>query len=227
MKHDEQHSEMRRRTMLALLGGAFVGSGVAPPGARAAAPACVLAPRQPEGPFFVDTRLQRSDIRSGTSGVPLTLRLRVVDADRDCAAVHGLALEVWHCDPRGLYSGVRDPRAGLVEGDFLRGYQITDAQGIVQFTTVYPGWYRGRAVHVHIKLRDRQREWSSQLYFDDRITDQVHAREPYRAGGGRRTRNEDDGLYRHGGERLMLALAPEGGGYAAQFELGVIGLGRV
>lgn len=216
----------QRRRMLALLGGAAASS-VAPLGAHAAVPACVLAPRQSEGPYFLDTRLQRSDIRAGSgdgrvsAGVPLVLRLRVLDVDHGCAPLRGVAVEVWHCDARGVYSGVRDPHAGWVEGDFLRGYQLTDEQGRVRFQTIYPGWYPGRSVHVHIKVKSPVREWTSQLYFDDRVTDRAHAHPAYGGSATRRTRNQQDGLFRYGGERLMLALEGTAEGYSGRFELGV------
>jgi protocatechuate 3,4-dioxygenase beta subunit len=232
MEERDESRSGRRRALLALLGGAAAAAGV--PVCAIAAPACVLAPRQSEGPYFLDARLRRSDIREDSAsgarsaGVPLRLQLRVLQADAGCEPLAGFAVEVWHCDARGVYSGVqgRYPDAG--RGDFLRGFQLTDAQGAVRFTTIYPGSYPGRTVHVHVKLRrdtgsahGSGSEWTSQLYFDDRVTDRVHANPPYARSAGQRARNQDDLLFRHGGRDLMLALGEADEGYFASFDLGV------
>src|SRR5690606_428473 len=143
-----------------------------------------------------------------------------------CAALPGAQVDVWHCDANGVYSGVNDNNFGSTVGQqFLRGYQVTDAGGRAAFTTIYPGWYRGRTVHIHFKIRAAENganyEFTSQLYFDDTFTDQVYTREPYNARGDRGTRNEDDGIFRDGGELLTLAVAESGDGYAATFEIGL------
>ena len=107
---------------------------------------------------------------------------------------------------------------------FLRGFQTTDSDGRVRFTTIYPGAYPGRAVHIHFKVRaqaaGRDAEFTSQLYFDDALTDRVHAAAPY-AGATRRMRNEQDGLYRRGGRELTLDVTPVDGGYRAAYDVGV------
>lgn len=196
------------------------------------APACVLTPAQTEGPYFVDEKLERSDIRSDPSdgsvrpGVPLALQLRVSSVDgAACRAVSGAIVDVWHCDAAGIYSDVNDMRLGTRGSKFLRGYQVTDGEGRVRFTTIYPGAYPGRAVHIHFKVRTgasgRSREFTSQLYFDDTLTDRVHARVPYAGAGASRTRNEGDGLYRAGGRQLRLDVVPAGEGYAAVYEVGL------
>lgn len=235
--NDAPRDELRRRTLLALLGGAAAAVGP-PVRGQTGLPACIIAPRQSEGPYFLDKRLRRSDIRADSGGarsdgVPLSLQLRVLNAQTDCSPLVGVAVEIWHCNAAGVYSGVRDRYSGDAGGDFLRGYQVTAADGIVRFLTIYPGWYPGRAVHIHLKLRwpdgDAQgrgkewrgKEWTSQLYFDDRITDRVHAHPAYDRSGKRRPRNQDDLLFRHGGRELMLALAEAGDGYVASFDLGV------
>lgn len=221
---------VRRRRLLGLLAGGVFFRNV-----HAATPACVEAPRQTEGPYFLDHRLERSDIRKDTdgtvsAGVPLHLKIGVRAADSGCEPMSNLIVDVWHCNAQGVYSGVRDPRFGRVGTHFLRGYQVTDENGEVRFDTIYPGWYPGRAVHIHVKLiwprgsaQGSVREWSSQLYFDDDITDRIHARSPYAGQGRRRQRNEDDALFRHGGENLVLDLAPEGEGYVGRIDLGVNG----
>lgn len=199
----------------------------------AAIPGCVVRPAQTEGPYFVDTRLNRQDIRSDPTdgsvkpGVPLQLALRVSRVDgATCAPLAGAMVDIWHCDASGIYSDAHDPQFDTRGRQYLRGFQITDAGGEVRFTTIYPGWYAGRTVHVHFKIRvgepgARPREFTSQLYFDDAITDRVLAQAPYRVDTKRRDRNAGDGIYRRGGEQLLLALRPEGAGYAASFDIGL------
>jgi protocatechuate 3,4-dioxygenase beta subunit len=109
---------------------------------------------------------------------------------------------------------------------FLRGYQLADESGTARFTTIYPGWYRGRTVHLHFKVRtDPEKsegyEFTSQLYFDDELTDRVHKLEPYASKGQRTDRNERDGIFRNGGDQLMLSLTEASSGYTGQFHAGV------
>lgn len=218
--------DRRRRRVLTLLGGTAAAA-VLPIAARAAAPVCVLAPQQSAGPYFLDVRLHRADIRSDSAGgaprpgVPLALQLRVLDVDAGCRPLSGATVELWHCDAAGRYSGVHDPHAGKVEGDFLRGHQVSDGEGFVRFYTIYPGWYPGRTVHLHLKVLRAGREWTSQLYFDDRITDRAHRHPAYGGSAMVRTRNGQDGLFRRGGERLMLTLEQTGDGYAGRFDAGL------
>ena len=226
---------LTRREALALLGGAAMLAGGVPPrsGIAQSLPACVVTPEQTDGPYFTDARLNRSDIRSDPAdrsvkeGVPLNLVLRVSSVGgTGCVPLAGAMVDVWHCDAAGAYSDARDPGFNTVGKKFLRGYQVTDAGGAVRFTTIYPGWYEGRAVHLHFKVRtaagaDRTHEFSSQLYFDEAVTDRVHARAPYSARGRRTQRNSEDGLFRRGGSRLMLALTETSGGYAGEFSVGL------
>jgi len=136
----------------------------------------------------------------------------------------GVYVDVWHCDALGVYSDVQDPGFNTVGKKFLRGYQITDAAGAASFTTIYPGWYPGRTVHVHFKIRSAPTaapgfEFTSQLYFDDALTDQVHAQQPYAAKGQRTLRNSGDGIYAQGGSRLLLPVAQDAGAYAGTFDI--------
>ncbi len=222
---------LTRREALALLGL----SGMALLARRATADGagpCVVRPQQTEGPYFVEGMLDRSDIRSDPTdgatrpGAPLELIFNVTRLTAaGCVPLPGMVVDVWHCDHLGVYSDVRDPAVDTVGKKFLRGYQHTDDGGRARFTTIYPGWYRGRTVHIHFKIRSAPAanpgfEFTSQLYFDDAITDLVYAQPPYAARGRRTIRNSRDGIYADGGADLMLALAQTSSGtYVATFEI--------
>ena len=201
--------------------------------AAASLPGCVVRPAQTEGPYFVDELLNRSDIRSDpTSGIvkpgtPLQLTMNVSRiAGTECTPLAGARVDVWHCDASGVYSDVTDPRFNTVGQKFLRGYQVTDAAGAARFLTVYPGWYEGRTVHIHFKVRTdpgagQGHEFTSQLYFDDALSQAVFAKAPYAARGQRTARNSDDGIFRNGGAQLLLAPEPSGDGYSGSFGIGL------
>ncbi len=237
---DRQGWIVSRREILALLGAAaanmligcsFRQSGGA--GSDAASLSCVATPEQTEGPYFVDERLHRSDIRvdpsdgSMQAGLPLTLEIRVSSISRGgCKPLVGASVDIWHCDAQGVYSDATDPHFRTIGKKFLRGYQVTDANGSVQFRTIYPGWYEGRTVHIHFKVRTapksaRTYEFTSQFYFEDSITDRVHAQRPYVKKGQRTLKNEGDGIFRDGGSQLVLSLVENVQGYAARFDVGL------
>jgi protocatechuate 3,4-dioxygenase beta subunit len=158
---------------------------------------CKLTPEQTEGPFYIDVGLERRDITEGRPGHPLRLGIQVVDAD--CAPISGAVVDVWHCDFDGDYSAFTDGSNGEDDAGpgttFLRGSQVSGQDGIVDFATNYPGWYTGRAVHIHTKVRlDDSAVLTTQLYFDDDLTDEIHAQDPYAAHGARDTRNADDSI---------------------------------
>lgn len=234
---------LSRREAVALLGavGYGVWSGPRAAGAQGQTPSaspspCVVRPAQTEGPYFVDELLHRADLRTDPTdgtikpGAPLDLTIVVSHlAGERCQALAGVQVDVWQCDHLGVYSDVQDPSFSTVGKKFLRGYQVTDDQGRARFTTIYPGWYRGRTVHIHFKVRSpaNQRpgfEFTSQLYFDDALTDRVYAAAPYAGRGPRTTRNAADGIYRRGGGQLLLAVVPQGGGYAGTFQVALQGV---
>jgi protocatechuate 3,4-dioxygenase beta subunit len=126
----------------------------------------------------------------------------------------------------GVYSDVRDPGFSTVGQKFLRGFQLTDAHGAARFLTIYPGWYPVRTVHIHFKVRTalmagKHYEFTSQLYFPDELTDQVHTALPYSSKGRRRVRNHQDFIFRDGGEQLMLKPSTTNGDYTATFPIGL------
>ena len=195
-------------------------------------PDCVAQPEQTEGPYFVDKALERSDIRLDpmtgriSPGAPLALQfvLSRVTPSGACAVLPGAQVDIWHCDASGRYSDVADRNADTRGHQFLRGYQISDAQGVVRFATIYPGWYRGRAVHIHFKVRTpgengRTDEFTSQLYFADELTDRVHSAEPYAAKRGQRLLNSRDMIFREGGTQLILPVVEAEDGYAATYRI--------
>lgn len=198
-----------------------------------ALPTCVVRPEMTEGPYFVDEQLNRSDIRTEPSdgsvkeGVPLALAFRVSQVTSDgCTPLAGATVDVWHCDALGIYSGVSDNALGVdtTGQKFLRGYQVTDENGSAQFMTIFPGWYTGRTVHIHFKVRtttpaNESYEFTSQLYIDDALTDQVFTQEPYAAKGERDTTNATDMHFANGGDQLLLALTEADEGFSATFDI--------
>jgi protocatechuate 3,4-dioxygenase beta subunit len=166
---------------------------------------CRQAVEQTEGPYYFDADAIRSDIREDRDGTPLKLALRVRTAG-DCEPIADAVVDIWHCDAGGVYSGFQ---AG--EGErFLRGAQVTNEDGIARFTTVYPGFYPGRTVHIHAKVHlDRRTVLTTQLYFDDAVSDRVFRSGPYAGRGERDARNDGDRIF---DESLLLTLEEESGG---------------
>ncbi|NJL20877.1 MAG: intradiol ring-cleavage dioxygenase [Leptolyngbyaceae cyanobacterium SM1_3_5] len=191
-------------------------------------PGCVVRPQQTEGPYFVDDRLNRSDIRSNPAdgavkeGVPLRLVFQISQVGAQaCTPLSEAMVDVWHCDAQGVYSDVQDRSFDTGGQQFLRGYQVTTVNGTAEFLTIYPGWYPGRTPHIHFKIRTAQgEEFTSQLYFDDAVSDRVYAQVPYSVRQ-RHPTNAQDGIFRSGGDRLLLTLTEDRSGYIGQFEIGL------
>ena len=196
--------------------------------ASAALPACIVRPEVTEGPYYVDEDLDRADVRADPRtgavkpGAPLALTFRISQVGTaGCTPLAGAKVEIWHCDAAGASSDVADPSGNTRGQYFLRGSQRTDANGQATFTTIYPGWYRGRAVHIHFKVRPTEREvFTSQLFFDDTLSDRVFAQAPYTSRGQRDRRNDRDSIYN---DLLLLTTTEQGQGYAAGFDIGIQG----
>jgi protocatechuate 3,4-dioxygenase beta subunit len=231
----EQSARISRRRALAWFGGLGLaalfpgcagdddssGSGTTTATANGAAGSettadCVLSPELTEGPFYLDLDKVRRDITEGRPGLPLDLRVNLVDVDA-CEAIEDAAVDVWHCDAGGDYSGVEGDA-----GTFLRGIQMTDAGGSAEFRTIYPGWYTGRAVHIHVKVHLGTNEtYTGQLFFDDEVTDAVYENEPYSDRPGPDMRNADDGIYAQSGGATIVAVEPGSESYSGVVTLGV------
>src|SRR6266516_6016514 len=211
----------RPLTRRAWLGGAAVTAlglaGLKPGPSSAASVSCILTPEQTEGPYYIAGEKLRRNITEGRPGVPLLLRLRVVDAST-CKPIKGAAVDVWHADAVGVYSGFG---SGSGSRTFMRGIQRTDANGLARFRSVYPGWYQGRTVHIHVKVHVAGNVvHTGQLYFPDSLTDRVFRRKPYNRRGKRTTRNANDSVFVNGGKRSMLSLRKSGGAYVAAITMG-------
>jgi protocatechuate 3,4-dioxygenase beta subunit len=210
-------------TRKAWLGGAVVTAlGLAGLEARetdAASVSCVLTPELTEGPYYIAGEKLRRNITDGRPGAPMLLRTFVVDATT-CRPIKNAAVDIWHADAGGVYSGFG---AGASSRTFMRGIQRANAHGLAQFRTVYPGWYQGRTVHIHVKVHAGGNVvHTGQLFFSDSLTDAVYRRTPYSSRPNRTTRNADDSIYRDGGGRSLLRVKRDGAGvYVATITMGV------
>ena len=160
---------------------------------------CVITPEVTEGPYYFDPAMQRTDITEGRPGVPTRIRLQVVDAA--CLPLADARVDIWHCDATGLYSGYAgqgdDGTADTTGETFMRGTVFTDAKGIAEFTTVYPGWYRGRTTHVHFKVfLDQTNILTGQIFFPDALSEYLYVNvAPYNERGAERdTLNSNDNI---------------------------------
>lgn len=238
---------MRRREMMALSAGALAGVALYGCGADGdeatgpsagsgkAVPDCVLTPEQDEGPFYIDLARVRRDIAEDRPGVPLALALTVVDAG-SCEPIRDAAVDVWHCDALGAYSG--EPTEGSAGSTYLRGIQLTDANGEAEFATIYPGQYPGRTTHVHLKVhlggQRRDDTYSGghvshvgQLFTVDRDDAEVFALSPYDRNSAEITPRDADFIYSgQGGASAVLTLTRSGtdlarDGFTGRVTLGV------
>jgi protocatechuate 3,4-dioxygenase beta subunit len=223
--------KLTRRGSLLKLGGLVAGAigvgglesqpseGAGPAAVASGAVSCVLTPEQTEGPYYIANEAVRRNITEGRPGAPMLLRAFVVNAST-CKAIKGAAVDIWHADASGVYSGFGQ---GASSRTFMRGIQRTNAKGLAVFRTVYPGWYQGRTVHIHVKVHlGGNVVHTGQLYFPDALTDAVYRRTPYSGRPNRDVRNSGDAIYRNGGSKSLLAVRRNKSGvYVATITMGV------
>jgi protocatechuate 3,4-dioxygenase beta subunit len=215
----------------ALIGGPKVAPAAGPDTSglsAAAANVCRMTPRMVEGPFYFDPALVRENITEGRKGVPLKLVLQVVEG-ATCQPISDARIDVWHCDATGQYSGYDgqgDGAAISTKGEkFLRGTQLTGASGEATFTTIYPGWYRGRTTHIHFKvLLEAKSMLTGQMYFPDALSEHIFANvAPYNSRTEKRdTLNSTDWIASADGDHISyVAVREEKDGYVAALVIGV------
>jgi protocatechuate 3,4-dioxygenase beta subunit len=228
---------LTRREALGLLGASgaafsLVGCGDTPTSPSAvtgstttstASAACAVSPSETIGPYPSLIDLFRSDIREGKSGLPLALTLTVVNVNSGCAPVVGANVEIWQCDADGHYSQYQQPGYNGQADTFLRGIQTTDPAGRVTFTTIYPGWYMGRATHIHVEVTINGASVKvTQIAFPEDVTAAVYATGVYATHGPNPTTNTRDGIF---ADSLASEMATVSGnataGYTAAFTVGI------
>jgi protocatechuate 3,4-dioxygenase beta subunit len=187
---------------------------------------CLLYPETTAGPYYLDPRLVRQDITEGRPGVPLELVLQVVDGS--CRPLSGVRVDVWHCDAAGNYSGYAgqgSDRALDTRGEtFLRGTQLTRDDGTAGFRTIWPGWYRGRTPHIHLKvLLDEATALTSQLFFPDGVSEALYRAAPaYRVrAAAQDTTNANDGIARRAGQAAVAEVGRSDSGMQAALVVGI------
>ncbi|HMQ67569.1 MAG TPA: T9SS type A sorting domain-containing protein [Ignavibacteria bacterium] len=179
---------------------------------------CWLTPATTEGPYYLNGNLVRMDITEGRPGLALRMNINVIDAQ--CNPIPDVLVDVWHCDINGDYSGYN----AFVGQTFMRGTQITDASGTVFFDTVYPGWYPGRATHIHFKVRLNSFTYvTSQFCFPDSLNNTIYATPLYIGRGPNPTTNAADGVFHNSNPQyLVMNATPNGtGGYDGNYTIGI------
>ena len=191
--------------------------------------ACILTPQAEPGPYYIDPKLVRTDIRDGKAGVPLTLRFRVIEAG-PCTPITAARVDIWHCDARGIYSAF--PGQGdthnldTTNATFLRGTQMADKAGWAEFTTIYPGWYPGRATHIHFKVfLDERTVLTGQTFFPEALNEFIYTNVPdyTKRAQQRLVINVNDGVATGSDpeHRAYCAVKEERERYVAMLTLGV------
>ena len=226
----EEHRTLSRGALLKAAGGAGL---VAAFGARAidalgadagTTATCVLQPEVTEGPYWIDEKLRRRDIREGKPGLPLVLALTVVNA-RTCRPIRNADVEIWHCDASGNYSGFEG--GGQTGTRYLRGRQRSNAAGVATFLTVFPGWYPGRTPHIHLNahIGNDRVVHTGQLFFNEATTAAVYKQAPYSSHGPYDTSHARDGIYaQSGGARAVVRLSRRARGTRGYIGRIVIGI---
>ena len=221
-----------RRQAIGFLGGAAAlaaacgsGASTSPSGTPSSGPVtgtngdCVVTPSETVGPFPSLVDFVRSDIREGKAGTPLALSIRVVNVSNGCAAIAGAQVEIWHVDAAGNYSQYGSQAAQT----FLRGIQTTDAGGLVTFTTNYPGWYQGRATHIHAEVTINGRSVkATQIAFPESVNATVHTSGAYASRGTNPMSNASDGIFADSlSAELVTPAGSPANGYSATFQIAI------
>ena len=184
---------------------------------------CELTPPQIEGPYYLNLSDERSEMIRDRMGIPLLMNLRVTH--RDCAPVAGALVEVWHADAHGVYSGFADQVEDTTGLEFLRGEAKCNQNGEVQFVSIYPGWYPGRAVHIHFKVSLHNTTLlTSQFYLPDEVSTQVYRQAIYEKRGEQDTLVSNDRFFLRAGDYkdlLMARVEPRHSGYMATIQVTV------
>jgi protocatechuate 3,4-dioxygenase beta subunit len=181
--------------------------------------ACAVTPSETEGPFPSLTSLLRSDIREGRAGTPVNLTITVVNTNSGCGPVANASVDIWQCDAAGDYSEYGTQRAET----YLRGTQVTNSSGTVNFTTIYPGWYQGRATHIHVEVTVNGRSVKvTQIAFPENITNAVYSSGVYASRGQNPTSNLRDMVFADTvASELATVTGDPATGYAASFIVGI------
>jgi protocatechuate 3,4-dioxygenase beta subunit len=198
---------------------------------------CIVTPDEVEGPYpypggELTNPLNRADVTGGQTGVPLTLTFTVVNTNNNCAVISNARVDIWHCNKDGYYSGYGSQNGGTlgtqsyVGQTWLRGYQLTDATGKATFNTIYPGWYQGRATHIHLEVFvSNVLKKTGQITFAETISDLVHQSSLYAAHGINTMRNASDGIFNNSATDLAnetVALAGSvAAGYSGNYTIGI------
>ena len=181
--------------------------------------ACAVTPTETIGPFPSVRDIFRSDVREDRQGTPLTLTMKVVNVNANCAPVANANVEIWHVDAAGDYSEYGSQTAA----NFLRGIQTTNANGEVTFTTIYPGWYQGRATHIHVEVVLNGRSVkATQIAFPESINNSVHTQGVYARRGTNPMSNASDGIFADSlTSELVTPSGSPSSGFTASFQIGV------
>ena len=242
----DQDRRLTRRQTIVIAGAAGAGYLLAGPGgvldhlhdpddealAKAAGKCLRLTPEQEEGPFYVNVNMIRRDIRESSQGVPLTLRIRVIDV-KTCRPIRHAAVDIWQANAAGVYSD--EASENTVGQTYLRGIQFTNKKGFATFRTIYPGHYQGRTTHIHVKVHIASKRGAGgisgghvahtgQIFFDDDVTTRVYdADSVYDGSTSSRVLNSSDQVYtRQGGSRALLSLKGDpSSGFTGTIVLGV------
>lgn len=188
-------------------------------GTPAATASCAVSPAETVGPYPSLADYVRRNITEGRPGLPLALTLTVVNAASGCTPVSGANVEIWQCDHQGVYSEYGSGRGQT----FLRGIQVTDGQGQVTFETVYPGWYQGRATHIHVEVTINGRSVKvTQIAFPEDVTAEVYRTGVYAANGQNTTSNSRDGIFADSLAQEMITLSGSAAsGFTGTFTVGI------